>query len=72
MWNNRELYSGISLLPYSDHSYIQAPFETCTKETYEELSKHLNFIDLSKVVEIIDMTDLKGEAACGGGNCEVK
>lgn len=72
MWNNREIYSGISLLPYSDHSYIQAPFETCTKETYEELSKHLNFIDLSKVVEIVDMTDLKSEAACGGGGCEIK
>ena len=72
MWSNRESYSGISILPHSDHSYVQAPFETCTKEVYEELSKHLHSIDLSKVVEIVDMTDLKGELACSGGGCEIK
>ena len=72
MWSNREGYSGISILPHSDHSYVQAPFETCTKEVYEELSKHLHSIDLSKVVEIVDMTDLKGELACSGGGCEIK
>lgn len=72
MWTNRDLYSGISILPYADHTYVQPPFETCTEEMYNELSKHLHSIDLTKVVEIIDSTDLKGEAACGGGGCEIK
>lgn len=73
MWNNRDIYSGISVLPYSDHTYTQAPFESCTKEVYEELSKSLHSIDLSKVVEIVDGTDMKNEAACGGvTGCEIK
>ena len=72
MWNNKEHYNGLSVLPYSDHTYIQAPFEDCTKEKYEEMFKHLTNIDLSNVVEMDDATDLKGEAACAGGACEVK
>jgi len=58
-------------LPHSDHSYVQAPFEDCTKEKYEELISHLHAIDLSQVVEIGDDTNLAGEVACGGGGCEV-
>lgn len=72
MWNNKEHYNGLSVLPYSDHTYIQAPFEDCTKEKYEEMFKHLTNIDLSNVVEMDDATDLKGEAACAGGACEIK
>jgi len=71
MWENRKFYNGLSVLPYSDHTYIQAPFEDCTKEKYEEMMKSLTNIDLSKVVELQDNTDLKGEAACAGGACEV-
>lgn len=72
MWNNKEHYNGLSVLPYSDHTYIQAPFEDCTQEKYEEMFKTLSNIDLSGVVEMDDATDLKGEAACAGGACEVK
>jgi hypothetical protein len=36
------------------------------------MAKHLHGIDLSKVIEMDDATDLKGEAACAGGACEVK
>lgn len=72
MWNNKEHYNGLSVLPYSDHTYIQAPFEDCTQEKYEEMFKHLTNIDLSGVVEMDDATDLKGEVACGAAGCEVK
>jgi len=71
MWQERKFYNGLSVLPYSNHSYIQAPFEDCTKEKYEELMKSLTNIDLSKVVEVTDNTDLKGEVACQGGQCDV-
>jgi ribonucleoside-diphosphate reductase alpha chain len=72
MWNNREHYNGLSVLPYDGGSYTQAPFEDCTQETYEQMMKHLHAVDLSKVVEMDDNTDLKGEAACAGGACEIK
>jgi ribonucleoside-diphosphate reductase alpha chain len=72
MWDNKEYYNGLSVLPYDGGSYIQAPFEDCTKEKYEELMQTLHEIDLSKVVELNDNTDLSGELACAGGACEVK
>ena len=71
MWRERKHYNGLSVLPFSDHTYKQAPFEDCTEEQYEELMKALTEVDLSKVVEVEDMTDLAGEIACAGGACEI-
>ena len=71
MWENRKFYNGLSVLPYADHTYKQAPFEDCTEEKYEEMLQHLHNVDLSKIVELADNTDLKGEAACAGGACEI-
>ena len=71
MWRERKHYNGLSVLPFSDHTYQQAPFEDCTKEDYEELMKTLTEVDLSKVTEVEDMTDLAGEVACAAGACEV-
>jgi ribonucleoside-diphosphate reductase alpha chain len=72
MWENKDSYNGLSVLPYDGGTYIQAPFEDCTKEKYEELMKTLTDVDLSKIIEVEDMTDLSGEVACAGGSCEVK
>ncbi len=72
MWDNREHYNGISVLPYDAGTYIQAPFEDITEEKYNELVLHLHSIDLSKVVEMTDNTDLQGEIACGANGCEIK
>jgi len=72
MWENRDFYNGLSVLPYDGGSYIQAPFEDCTKEEYDRLFSKLSSIDLSKVVELQDNTDLSGELACAGGACEIK
>jgi len=71
MWKERKHYNGLSVLPFSDHTYQQAPFEDCTEEDYEELMKTLTEVDLSKVTEVEDMTDLAGEVACAAGACEV-
>jgi len=71
MWENKEYYNGLSVLPYDGGTYIQAPFEDCTKDKYEELMKTLHDVDLSKIVEMDDDTDLSGEVACAGGACEV-
>jgi ribonucleoside-diphosphate reductase alpha chain len=72
MWENRKNYNGISVLPFSDHTYKQAPFENCTKEKFEEMYKLLNSIDLSQVKELDDNTEAKDQAACSGGACEVQ
>ena len=72
MWENRDFYNGLSVLPYDGGSYIQAPFEDCTEEEFERLFSKLHSIDLSKVIELQDNTDLSGELACAGGACEIK
>jgi len=72
MWENRTSYNGLSVLPYDGGTYTQAPFEDCSKETYEAMMSSLKSIDLTKVVEEEDNTDLKGEVACAGGACEIK
>mgnify|MGYP003636140027 FL=1 len=73
MWENRKFYNGLSVLNYSGHSYKQAPFEDCTEEEYERLLQTLSDLDLTKVIELTDETDLAGEAACAGGaGCEIK
>ena len=71
MWENRECYNGLSVLPYDGGTYTQAPFEDITKQKFEEMSKLLQDVDLEKVVELDDNTDLSGELACAGGSCEV-
>ena len=71
MWENRKTFNGLSVLPYFGGSYQQAPFEDTTKEVYEEMFESLKGIDLTKVVELTDDTDLAGELACIGASCEV-
>ena len=71
MWENREYYNGLSVLPYDGGSYTQAPFEDISKSAYERMMKSLTEIDLTKVVETEDNTDLSGELACAGGSCEI-
>lgn len=71
MWDNKESYNGISVLPYDGGTYVQAPFESITEEEYNKLVALLNDIDLTKVYEDHDETNLAAEAACNGGGCEI-
>ena len=71
MWENRSSYNGLSVLPYDGGTYTQAPFEDCSKETYEAMLASLTNIDLTKITEEEDNTDLKGEIACAGGSCSI-
>ena len=72
MWTNRDHYNGLSVLPYDGGTYVQAPFEDCDETRYKEMLKALQDVDLSKIVELDDNTDLSGELACAGGACEIK
>lgn len=71
MWEHRDEFTALSVLPADGGSYTQAPFEDITEERYKEMAAHLHKIDLTKVVEIVDDTELQNEIACGGGGCEV-
>jgi ribonucleoside-diphosphate reductase alpha chain len=71
MWENRKYYNGLSVLPYNGGTYQQAPFEDCSVETYETMMKSLTSVDLTKVIELQDNTNLSGEVACAGGACEI-
>ena len=71
MWTNRDHYNGLAVLPHDGGTYVQAPFEDITKQKYDEMSRTLQDVDLTKVIELEDKTDLSGELACAGGNCEI-
>ena len=71
MWENKEVYNGLSVLPHSEHSYKQAPFEDCIRGDYEKKVTTLKDVNLEKVTEADDNTNLTGELACAGGACEI-
>ena len=71
MWENRKHYNGLSVLPRTNHTYVQAPYEDCDEETYNRLMKSLVNVDLTNVLEAEDNTDLQGELACSGGSCDL-
>jgi len=72
MWENRDKYNGLSVLPADGGTYKQAPFEDCSKERHEVLSRSLSKVDLTKIIETDDNTDLQGELACAAGGCDLK
>lgn len=66
--------SGVSFLPHSDHTYQQAPYQDCDKETYQEFAKKMpKDIDWSRLAEWESEDHTKGsqELACTGGACEI-
>jgi len=71
MWENRDYYNGLSVIPHAGHTYKQSPFEDCSPEKYEVLSSTLEEINLMQIVELEDDTNLSGELACSGGSCEI-
>jgi len=74
VWNNFDTISGVSFLPYADHSYQQAPYQEITKKEYKEwLKKTTNKVDWSLLMdyEKEDMTENTKELACTAGACEI-
>ena len=71
MWKNQKAYNGLSILPYDGGTYKQAPFEDCEEATYDKMVETLKNINLARITEEQDNTDLKGEVACAGGVCEI-
>ena len=71
MWENRDVYNGLSVLPYFGGTYQQAPFEDITEEEYNKRIATLHSVDLTNVTELDDTVDFGQVAACAGGACEI-
>ena len=74
VYENFDEISGISFLPFSDHTYKQAPYQDCTEKEYEEtLNQMPKNVDWSKLSEYEqkDFTVASQELACSAGQCEV-
>ena len=75
VWDNFDICSGISLLPYSDHVYQQAPYEKICRDKYialrDAMPKDIDWSALSNF-EQEDNTTGSQELACVGGACEIE
>ena len=74
VYDNFDMMSGVSFLPFSEHTYKQAPYQDCVKEEFEALlskmPKEINWSDLASY-EKTDMTIASQELACVAGGCEI-
>jgi len=71
MWENRDSYTAITVLPYDHRSYVQPPFEEIDEEKYNEMFQSLRTVDVTKVKEREDNTTRQQEPSCASGSCEV-
>ena len=71
LYNKFDKISGISFLPYSDHTYQQAPYEAIDKSTYNKLCKDFPKDFSWDIEEASDMTEGSQQLACTGNNCEL-
>jgi len=73
-WNNFDALSGISFLPFSDHSYKQAPYQDISQNEYtkslELMPPDIDWTEL-QMFERGDTTSGSQELACTGGVCEI-
>lgn len=72
-WKNFDVLSGVSFLPYTEHTYRQAPYQECSEEVYKEAVAKMPEIDWSKLIEYeqTDNTTGSQEYACAAGFCEI-
>ena len=75
VYKNFDLMSGVSFLPYSEHTYKQAPYQDCDEKDYEKLLNKMPVnVDWTKLsdYETSDMTVGSQELACSSGSCEIQ
>ena len=74
VYNNFDYMSGVSFLPFSEHTYKQSPYQDCDKKEYEGLLKRMpKNVEWDKLAEYekTDMTISSQELACAAGFCEI-
>lgn len=65
--------SGVSFLPFSEHTYVQAPLQEITEEEYLRRAAEFPNVDFSRLMgfEKHDTTEGTQTLACTGGVCEI-
>ncbi len=73
VYSNWDIVGGLSFLPRSNHIYRLAPYETITKEEYENRMSNFPNVDYGKLIayERQDETEMKRELACVSGTCDI-
>jgi ribonucleoside-triphosphate reductase len=74
MWENFDVMSGISLLPFDGGVYQQAPYQEITQDKYNQLSGEMPVFDWEEQANFehnSDSTLGAQELACAGGSCEL-
>jgi ribonucleoside-triphosphate reductase len=74
VWSNFDILSGVAFLPYSEHTYKQAPYQECTESEYNDfMSRMPGSIPWEKLseYEVEDNTTGSQEYACASGFCEI-
>jgi len=73
VYQNFDHITGVSFLPYSEHTYAQAPYQPCTKEEFDAAVAAMPTVDFSKLseYEFEDNTEGAQTYACQGGACEI-
>ena len=74
VYEHFDYMSGVSFLPFSEHTYKQAPYQDCDEKQYEEvlnsMPKNVDWGLLGEY-EKQDMTTSSQELACTAGGCEI-
>lgn len=70
-WEHFDEISGVSYLPYSEHTYKQAPYEECSEEEYNALKAQIPVISWQDFKEETDNVEGVQTLACVSGICEI-
>ena len=72
VWKHFDEVSGISFLPFSNHTYVQAPYQDTSEAEYLKILEDMpKEIDWSLFMEEDDFTEGAQTLACVAGNCEI-
>jgi ribonucleoside-diphosphate reductase alpha chain len=75
VYKNFDLMSGVSFLPYSEHTYKQAPYQDCDEKQFRDLENKMPIdVDWTRLsdFEKTDSTIGSQELACSAGSCEIQ
>jgi len=72
-YQNFDYITGVSFLPYAEHTYAQAPYQPCSKVEFLAAIAAMPKVDFSKLTdyESEDNTEGAQTLACTGGACEI-
>ena len=75
MWENRNTYNGLSVLPYAGGNYKQAPFieidEAEYNKMYEAFPEAVDFTEINETFTEVSINHASENLACAGGACEI-